>query len=78
MGTTMEATLVMEALNRALGHRQIEADQLLTHTDQGSQYRAMAYRQQLEHHKISCYISAYGYYRSGEVFLHPQTCTGPR
>ena len=30
MGATMEATLVLEALNRALGHRQIEPDQLLT------------------------------------------------
>ncbi len=29
MGATMEATLVLEALNRALGHRQIESDQLL-------------------------------------------------
>ena len=38
MGATMEARLVLEALNRALGHRQIEPDQLLIHTDQGSQY----------------------------------------
>ena len=37
MGATMEATLVLEALNRALGHRQIKSDQLLIHTDQGSQ-----------------------------------------
>ncbi|MFN5161032.1 MAG: DDE-type integrase/transposase/recombinase [Cyanobacteriota bacterium] len=44
MGATMEAALVLEALNRALGHRQIEPDQLLIHTDQGSQYRATAYR----------------------------------
>ena len=28
-GATMEAPLVLEALNRALGHRQIDADQLL-------------------------------------------------
>ncbi len=40
MGATMEATLVLQALNRALGHRQIEPDQLLIHTDQGSQFRA--------------------------------------
>ncbi len=45
MGTTMGATLVLEALNRALGQSQIEPDQLLIHTDQGSQYRAMASRQ---------------------------------
>jgi transposase InsO family protein len=60
MGTTMEATLVLEALNRALGHRQIEPDQLLIHTDQGSQYRATAYRQLLEGRKISCSMSAKG------------------
>lgn len=60
LGATMEATLVLEALNRALGHRQIEPDRLLIHTDQGSQYRATAYRHLLEHHKISCSMSAKG------------------
>jgi transposase InsO family protein len=60
MGATMEATLVLEALNRALGHRQIEPDQLLIHADQGGQYRAMAYRRLLESHKISCSMSAKG------------------
>ncbi|MGB7563759.1 MAG: DDE-type integrase/transposase/recombinase [Prochlorococcaceae cyanobacterium] len=60
MGATMEATLVLEALNRALGLRQIEPDQLMIHTDQGSQYRATAYRQRLEDHMISCSMSAKG------------------
>ena len=60
MGATMEATLVLEALNRALGHRQIEPDQLLIHTDQGSQYRETSYRQLLTTHKISCSMSAKG------------------
>jgi transposase InsO family protein len=60
MGASMEASLVLEALNRALGHRQIEPDRLLIHTDQGSQYRATAYRQLLENHKISCSMSAKG------------------
>jgi transposase InsO family protein len=60
MGSTMEASLVLEALNRALGHRQITPDQLLIHTDQGSQYRATAYRQLLEDHKIICSMSAKG------------------
>jgi len=60
MGATMEASLVLEALNRALGHRQIEPDRLLIHTDQGSQYRATAYRQLLKNHKISCSMSAKG------------------
>ena len=60
MGATMETTLVLEALNRALGQRQIQPDQLLIHTDQGSQYRATAYRQLLEEHQISCSMSAKG------------------
>jgi transposase InsO family protein len=60
MGTAMEATLVLEALNRALGHRQIAPDQLLIHTDQRSQYRAIAYRQLLATHKISCSMSGKG------------------
>ena len=60
MGATMEAALVLESLNRALGHRRIEPDQLLIHTDQGSQYRATAYRQLLEGRKISCSMSAKG------------------
>ncbi len=56
----MEATLVLEALNCALGQRQIEPEQLLVHTDRGSQYRAKAYRQLLEGRKISCSMSAKG------------------
>lgn len=58
MGATIETTLVLEALNRALGQRRLEPDQLLIHTDQGSQYWATAYRQLLEDHQISCSISA--------------------
>ena len=42
MDATMEAAVVLEALNRSLGHRQIEPGQLLLHTDQGSQFRATA------------------------------------
>ena len=58
LGATMEATLLLEALHRALGHRQIEPDRLLIHTDQGSQYRATACRQLLDNHKISSSMSA--------------------
>lgn len=60
LAASMETTLVLEALNRALGHRQLEADKLLIHTDQGSQYRATAYRQLLESRQISCSMSAKG------------------
>ncbi len=56
----MDAALVIEALNRALGHRLVEPELLLIHTDQGSQYRATDYRILLENHKISCSMSARG------------------
>lgn len=58
VGWAIGATLALEALNRAIGHRQIEPEQLLIHSDQGGQYRAMAYRRLLERHKIICSISA--------------------
>ena len=60
MGPTTETTLVLEAINRPVGHRQIESNQLLIHTNQGSQNRATAYRQLLENHKSSCSMSAKG------------------
>jgi transposase InsO family protein len=50
LGASMEASLLLEAFNRALGQRHVEAEQLLIHTDQGSQYRAAAYRELLEAH----------------------------
>ena len=56
----MDTGLVMEALNRALGHRQVEPEQLIIHTDQGSQYRASDYRKLLRKHEISCSMSAKG------------------
>ena len=54
----MDAALVIEALNRALGHRLVEPETLLLHTDQGSQYRATDYRVLLKKHEISCSMSA--------------------
>ena len=56
----MDAALVIEALNRALGHRQVEPETLLIHTDQGSQYRASDYRDLLAKHAIGCSMSAKG------------------
>jgi transposase InsO family protein len=47
----MDAALVIEALNRALGHRQVAPERLLIHTDQGSQYRATDYRNLLKRTK---------------------------
>ncbi len=56
----MNAALVIEALNRALGHRPVEPEMLLLHTDQGSQYRATDYRDPLRKHEISCSMAAKG------------------
>lgn len=56
----MDAALVIEALNRALGHRQVGPETLLLHTDQGSQYRATDYRDLLRQHQLSCSMSAKG------------------
>jgi transposase InsO family protein len=56
----MDAALVIEALNRALGHRQVAPERLLIHTDQGSQYRATDYRHLLLKNKIACSMSAKG------------------
>jgi transposase InsO family protein len=56
----MGAALVVEALQRALGHRQVEPEKLLLHTDQGSQYRATDYRDLLRERKIVCSMSAKG------------------
>ena len=60
LGASMEASLVLEALNRALGQRQVEPEKLLIHTDQGSQYRATAYQELLEVHGITCSMSGKG------------------
>ncbi len=56
----MDAALVIEALNRALGHRRVEPEKLLIHTDQGSQYRASEYQDLLAKHEITCSMSAKG------------------
>ncbi|SBO44315.1 IS3 element protein InsF (fragment) [Cyanobium sp. NIES-981] len=56
----MDATLVIEALSRSLGHRQVQPEQLLLHTDRGSQYRATDYRDLLKEHKIVWSMSAKG------------------
>ena len=54
----MDAALVIEALNRALGLRRVEPETLLLHTDQGSQYRATDYRDLLRKREIVCSMSA--------------------
>ena len=60
LGSSMEAKLVTEALNRALGLRKINPDQLLIHTDQGGQYTGGKYQELLKANKISCSMSGKG------------------
>jgi putative transposase len=54
----MDAAPVIEALNRALSHRQVKREQLLLHTDQGSQYRATDYGDLLQKYEIVSSMSA--------------------
>ncbi|WP_396101471.1 hypothetical protein [Cyanobium sp. Cruz CV13-4-11] len=74
--------MVIEALSRALGHRQVEPDQLLIHTDQGTQYRAYVYQELLQMEKITCSMSAKGCCWDNAVvesfFLYLEAGTGPR
>ncbi|MFM7548392.1 MAG: DDE-type integrase/transposase/recombinase [Cyanobacteriota bacterium] len=82
MGATMQATLLLEALNRALGHRQIEPDQLLIHSDQGEPVPgngvpAASGRPQDQLQHVGQRLLR-GQRRGGELLLHPQTRTGPR
>ena len=60
LDSRMDTALVIEALNRALGHRQVAPEALLLHTDQGSQYRATDYRDLLREQKIVSSMSAKG------------------
>jgi transposase InsO family protein len=68
----MDAALVVEALNRALGHRQVDSAQLLVHTDQSSQYRATDYRDLLRKRGIVCSMSV------AEGFCEAVAGTRPR
>ena len=56
----IDAALVIEALNKALGHRRVESEKMLILTDEGSQYRANDYRKLLQKEKITCSMSAKG------------------
>ncbi|MFM7753820.1 MAG: DDE-type integrase/transposase/recombinase [Cyanobium sp.] len=82
MGATMEATLVLEALNRALGHRQIETRSTPDpHRSRepvlGNSVPAAAGRPKdhLQHVGQGLLL---GQRSGGELLLHPQTRTEPR
>jgi putative transposase len=59
-GSTLEASMVPEARERALGLREVKSEQLLIHTDRGSQYTAADYQKMLKANKITCSMSGKG------------------
>ena len=60
LGGSMDSSLVTEALNRAMGLRNVVPDKLLIHTDRGSQYTATDYQKILKDRKIICSMSGKG------------------
>ena len=60
MKPTMTTDLVSDALTMALGRRGVEHDQLLHHSDRGSQYASNAFQQLLADHNIQCSMSRKG------------------
>lgn len=59
MGSDMKTTLVLRALDMALGLRGADGD-LVHHSDRGSQYASEAYRAALESQGITCSMSRKG------------------
>ena len=60
LGSSLEGTLVIEALHRAFGQRQVNPDALLIHTDRGSQATASEYQGLLKKEKIEGSMSGKG------------------
>lgn len=61
LASHMRTDLVLDALRMALGTRQPGADvQLVTHTDQGSQYIAEDYTQVLDDHRVLASVGTVG------------------
>lgn len=48
MADNMRAELVLDALTMALGRQDVNRDELIAHTDQGSQYASDKYREKLK------------------------------
>jgi putative transposase len=56
----MEASLVIEALNRAIGARSVNLEQLIIHTDQGSQYTSEQFQRLMADNNVTCSMSRFG------------------
>jgi len=63
LGRSLETTLVAEALRQAIEARRPVGQELLHHSDRGSQYTSDAYRQTLQTLGIECSMS-----RSGDCY----------
>jgi putative transposase len=59
-GETLESSLVTEALERAFGCRSVNLDELMMHTDQGSQYTSKEFQKRLVDKEITCSMSRKG------------------
>ena len=57
MSDRMPASLVMDALQMALGRRRPEVDRLIHHSDRGSQYASQVFQDLLREHNITCSMS---------------------
>ena len=60
LGETLESSLVIEALERAFGCRSVNLDELMIHTDQGSQYTGKEFQKRLVDKEITCSMSRKG------------------
>jgi putative transposase len=60
LGETLESSLVTEALERAFGCRSVNLDELVIHTDQGSQYTGKEFQKRLVDKEITCSMSRKG------------------
>jgi transposase InsO family protein len=60
LGETLESSLVTEALERAFGCRSVNLDELMIHTDQGSQYTSKEFQKRLVDKEITCSMSRKG------------------
>lgn len=60
MGESLQAKLVLDALNQALQRRQPQSD-LQHHSDRGCQYTSQVFQKLLQENNITCSMSATGY-----------------
>lgn len=60
MSESLQAGIVLEALNQVLQRRQPQGD-LSHHSDRSCQYTSQVFQQALQEHHITCSMNAKGY-----------------